>query len=752
MSEPILVVDPGTAWTTAAVVTAGRSELLKEPASGSYCWPTSVALDGETLLLGTLAERRKRADLALYAGQLTASLRPDRQVTLGGRNYPARELLSALLGGLKTEAERLARMPIERILLLRAEEPVTSAGREMVAAAAAAGFIDVELLFQPAAAAMAPADQTGQHPGAPGGGQASSQLVLVCDAGASALRLTLVSAAAPGRPGTSRGDAAVTACGGDRLDALLIESLGRDRNSRWIMPLITAQGAPGVRARLDLAELARRMRHELTDAEQTEDTLNPLNPVVRFSREDLEKMMKPALGQLSSACRDLLGKAGDVTAPRVMLVGGCAQTPAIQRALSSALGRPVQSAPAPELVALRGGIVWAESAGNRRVAAVPVPVGLRGLAWQVPGGAARLIGYTVPPGADCEAGQTLARVRDDDDAIWDLISDAPGILEQCCAATSSIVTTADVLMVARPKYTGRAERRGSPLRLAVLPGGRYAWFGQNSRQFATADAAGTVCIWETETVAELRRFWPPAPPRQGCLATAMTAQGHWLIAHFDGGSVVIQDVTAGCQKARVAKGNDLRMVQFSSDGRYLCTFEGKQTRIWEASGRELMSVKERLLSDDGITMSRDGRWLGLVSRSGVEVWEQPGAKRFIVRQLPRFKGRVRHLCFSADSTKILFAFDSRLELISLAAGEVLWSIDVQHPVRSAEFTPEGSWLATVPQPVGYSSASLRDAATGRELAQIPSPNGACSWVRFSPDGRFMISEDGDHAVLWALAY
>lgn len=62
--------------------------------------------------------------------------------------------------------------------------------------------------------------------------------------------------------------------------------------------------------------------------------------------------------------------------------------------------------------------------------------------------------------------------------------------------------------------------------------------------------------------------------------------------------MILQDVTAGRQAARVAKGGDLRMVQFSGDGRYLCTAEGKRTRIWEASGREVMSVKERPLSDE----------------------------------------------------------------------------------------------------------------------------------------------------------
>jgi Hsp70 protein len=754
MSEPILVVDPGTAWTTAAVVTDSSSELLKEPASGSYCWPTSVALDGETLRVGTVAERRKRADPALYAGQLTVSLRPDRQVRLGGHSYPARELVCVLLAALKAEAERLVRRPVERILVLTAEDggPGTVAGQEMIASSAAAGFTDVELLAQPAAAAMAPAEQAAQHPGEPGAGETAGGPVLVCDAGASALRLTLVYAQ-PGQAGTSQAGVTLTACGGGKLDALLTESIGRSRSSKWIRPLIGAQGVAGVRARLDLAELASRIRHQLSDADQAEDTLTPLTPVVRVSRPDLEKMMRPSLSQLSSACRELLGKARD-TAPRVMLVGGCARTPAIQRALSSALGRPVPPSPVPELATLQGGTVWARTAAARRVPAVPVPVGLHGLAWPVPGDAARLIGYAVTPGTYLEAGRSLARIRTDDDAIWDLASEAAGIIEQHCAAPGSIVATADMLVVTRRTSFGPADRRPSPLRLAVVTGGQHAAFSPDSRQVATADVAGTVRVWDTETAALLGRFeGPPAPVRPGWLATATDPDGHWLIARFDGHAVVVQDATAGRQLARVAKGNDLSMLHFAGDGRHLYTVEGKRTRIWEVSGRELMSVKERLLGDSGVAISHDGRKLGLVSRAGIEVWDPPKSRAIVRRHPgPPSNGKVWQLAFSPDGAKILLAADLHLELISLPAGETLWSASLAAPACWAEFAPGDGLLAIVSQTARGLVVSLRDAATGGEVSQAGPGEGGGGWARLSPDGRFMVSAEGDNAVLWALAY
>lgn len=757
MSESILVVDPGLTWTTAAVVGNSTSQLLKEPSSGSYCWPTAVALDGAVLRVGTVAERRKRSNPLLYAGRLPERLGSGETVVLGDRSYQSHELLAHLLGSLKIEAERLASVPISRILVLAADDrsPTTAAGRGTIEAASAAGFADVELLFLPMAvtmAAVAPAAQpagaeAARSPARKGTWPAAGRLVLVCDAGAGALRLTLMQTT-DGQAGTLRARAAVTACGGDKLDALLTEAIQR-KNAKWLRPMLAAAGPAGGRARLDLADLARRMRHELTDSDQAEDILTPLAPAVRFSRQDLERMMKPALGQLSSACRDVLAKAGTATVSEVMLVGGCARTPALGHALAAVLARSVRPAPAPELAALRGGIEWAGSAARRRVAAVPVSVGLRELAWEIPAGAARLTGWNVARGASYGAGEPLARIRAEDDAVWDLITDEPGVLEQRCADTGEIVATADVLAISRPAAISPSDRRDSPLRLCVLRGGAFAAFSQDGRQLATLDAARTIRIWDTETAAELARFEvsPRATPKG--LAAVRRPDGHWLVAFFDGTAVVVRDVTAGRQTARIAKGSDAKTVQFSSDGLRLCTAEAKRTRIWDVSGRELISVKERLLSSDAVTMSRDGRWLALASHAGLVVWDTAARKRTVARPLPRFKGRVWQLAFSSDAERILFAVDSRMEMITLPSGGGLWAVDVPSPVLDADFAPDDGMLATVGQAQASSPTLVRDSITGSEVFRVGAASGV---ARFSPDGRFLLTSEGDSAVLWALVH
>ena len=743
MSEPILVVDPGTMWTKAAIVANADSQMLKEPSSGSHCWPTAIALDGEVLRVGTVAERRKRSNPLLCADRLTGSIQSGNQVTVGDRSYRPDELLAALLGALKAEAERLLSARVDRILILAWDDqsPATTAGTTMTAAAAAVGFADVELLFLPAAVTMASADSVP----APAGG-----LVLVCDAGASALRLTLVQTT-DGQVGTVRRRAAVTTCGGDNLDALLTEAIRK--NAKWLKPLLNADGGAGERARIELADLARRVRHELTDADQAEDTLTPVTPIIRFSRQDLERIMRHPLGQLSAACKGMVGDAaGRGGISSVAVVGGCARTPMIQRALSGALARPVTILPAPEFAALRGGSEWAKSAASHHVPSTPIPVGLRGLSWEIPGGAARIIGWNTTSGAAYEAGQSLARIRAEDDAIWDLAADAPGILEQACVDGNAIVATADLLAVIRQTSVDPSDRRPSPLRLATIRGGQFATFSQDSRQLATLDTDGILRITDAETIAELARFKVNAPAQPRSLGAAMRQDGHWLAAFFDGSAVIVLELATGRQLARIAKGGDPKTVQFSSDGLLLCTGEAKRVRIWSSSGRELLAVRERVVSGEAVTMSRDGRWLALVSRAGLEVWDRTTCRHVAGRPMPRFTGQVRHLAFGSEPNRLLFAVDSRLEMIALPSGASLWAIDVPTPVRAADFDAHDKLVATIGHPPDSSSVWLRDTSTGVEVDRISSSAGPCGFVRFSPDGRFLVSSAGDDAVLWALTY
>ncbi|WP_220136185.1 Hsp70 family protein, partial [Nocardia gipuzkoensis] len=146
-----------TCSARAALAVEGRIEPVREPASGSVSWPASVFADGGNLIVGTLAERRKRIWPAAYRGEIKRDLARDGAVPLDGRGYPAHVLVTAVLGALKAEAEQqLDGQSLTRAVVTvpASYDPAGPLRRVMISAAEAAGFIDVDLLAEPVAAAV----------------------------------------------------------------------------------------------------------------------------------------------------------------------------------------------------------------------------------------------------------------------------------------------------------------------------------------------------------------------------------------------------------------------------------------------------------------------------------------------------------------------------------------------------------------------------------------------------------------------
>ena len=184
------------------------------------------------------------------------------------------------------------------------------------------------------------------------------------------------------------------------------------------------------------------------------------------------------------------------------------------------------------------------------------------------------------------------------------------------------------------------------------------------------------------------------------LDAATRPDGSWLVAFADNDAVVVVEVATGRRIARVAKGDGTRAVQFSGDGLFLCTGEAKRARIWENTGRELLSARDRPVSGEAVAMSRDGRLVALISRDGLFLWDRTTHKRHPVRPMRRFSGQVRHLAFSWDASRLLFAVDSVLEMIALPSGVTLWGTNLPAPVLAAEFAPDDQLIAVASHPPG----------------------------------------------------
>ncbi|MFD0531769.1 Hsp70 family protein [Kitasatospora arboriphila] len=232
MTGPVLVVDFGTSSSAAAVVVDGRERLLKEPSSGLLSWPSavSVAADGR-LLVGSAAERRKRAEPDSYRAEFKRDLGERAPVVLGGRGYPATGLVAAVLAEFRSQGRTVTGTEIDRLVVTvpASYGPVDPRREAMLEAGREAGFRSVELLAEPVAAAHA---AVAGEPFGPG------QTVLVYDFGGGTFDTALVRIGADGAR-TVLGHAALDDCGGRDIDALLTGGIATEARD-WLDPLMAA--------------------------------------------------------------------------------------------------------------------------------------------------------------------------------------------------------------------------------------------------------------------------------------------------------------------------------------------------------------------------------------------------------------------------------------------------------------------------------------------------------------------------------
>jgi hypothetical protein len=347
-------------------------------------------------------------------------------------------VLAAYLGVLRLEAEHRHGVKVDRLALTvpDAYGPQDRRREALIAIAAEAGFPDVELVGDAAAAVLDPYTHGDQPDGA---------LVLVCDLGAS----WSVSLA---RVHDERTDilAHETSGSGQDFDLLLVNDLRAELHD-WLSPALQAGGDAGLLARYAAGDFVRSVKHRLSESEEVVDRITPTAPPYRLDRGGLHRLAEPTLRWLAASCRAVVARAGftlaDVTG--VLLVGGASRLPAARAVLRAELGRPVRHPTDPEHAVIRGAARWAGRVAARRVPANTATWRMEPLSWDVPDGRTRLVRWLVEPGAQYGTGATLAQVRTADDRVYDLTAQRDGILMEQRVAPGGLLTSDTVAAMSR---------------------------------------------------------------------------------------------------------------------------------------------------------------------------------------------------------------------------------------------------------------------------------------------------------------
>jgi molecular chaperone DnaK len=567
MAEPILVVDVGTSGTRVALVEGDRSGLIREPGGATYVWPSSVCLDDSGYLVGTAAERRKRAIPRRYIDGPRRAVDAQASMWLENHEVTGVQALTAYLTAAHTEAQQLYGAPIHRLTLTTPADYAPGDARRdvLVAAGVAAGFPDVELVSDAVCAALDP--ETGS--GLPAGG-----LVLVCDLGAI---WTAAVVQVRGNHTTQLTFQSSTA--GHDLDALLINDL-RSEGRAWIEPLFAAPGDAGLRAYYEAIDFTRRLKHQLADAEEVADHLTPLAPPYRLTRDWLAAFAEPALRWLVSSCLTVVREAGatpeDLSA--IVLAGGGARLPMVEPALRTGLGQQIRTSAEPELAVARGAARWSVGAVTRAVPADRPRWRIEPVSWEIPGAVGQLSRWLVAEGHSYQAGEVVAQVRTPDERVFDLVAPQAGTLIAHRATAGDHVGPVLVAAAAKspkalaeqpPGHRQRLDVVGSWLlmpdrqrlvecdaagryvrvrgvddgtvvsELALPPGdaaprGGQVYVGPEGRLCLVAwDADGWISVWELDSGTLATRFRDPSTPE-----TVLVDEAQWRLATEAEGKVV----------------------------------------------------------------------------------------------------------------------------------------------------------------------------------------------------------------------
>ncbi|MFG2229262.1 Hsp70 family protein [Streptomyces sp. NPDC048723] len=416
--SPVLVVDLGTTSSSAVVVTADGQQHLLKHADGitRHDWlPTAVFLDQDAFLVGWQAHERRGDDPALYCTEFKPDIGSAVPIPFGRSSFPVRTLVKAVLEYIREVAAELGPVP-ERVLLTVPAETTHARRDAMVEAGRDAGFLDVDLLAEPVAAAYAPTVGADWQPG---------DVVLVYDFGGGTFDAALVRIGDRTHEILKQGSL-LTGHGGRDIDAALMADL-RPAADQWVTADPTRED---IRHRLDrrTADAAVALKHRLSTAERAAAEIALDIPAQWVTRDRLHDITRPVLAGTIACCRALVSEAGttldQVTA--IVLVGGSTLLPMAAAYVEKELGLTVRRTADPTLAVVHGAARWAGvTVGDATTGETPTELEYP-LRWPIPGGEARLERWLVASHDTYRAGAVLARVRLTDNTLHDLCAPRAG--------------------------------------------------------------------------------------------------------------------------------------------------------------------------------------------------------------------------------------------------------------------------------------------------------------------------------------
>lgn len=262
------------------------------------------------------------------------------------------------------------------------------------------------------------------------------------------------------------------------------------------------------------------------------------------------------------------------------------------------------------------------------------------------------------------------------------------------------------------------------------------------------ESAGTTVVVEDGVLVAggepLDRLGKPQwLPFEKLTAVAVDAKGGRVAVAGEGGVLRLFDAATGVEQRRLEGGRPVMGLAFSDDGKTLAaTVRNGPLKIWNL---ETGAVEQRdLRAGPGFAVSADGSAIAAGSAGGVTVWETRAASGTTTSVLSGLTGELRSLAFDAAGKRLAAGSDDGSALVwDLAKPEEPVRLPgAKSAVESLAFSPNGLEIAA-----GTADGSIRVwHSRGRERRVVDGHSRAVTGVRYSSDGRFLLSASRDGTV------
>jgi WD40 repeat protein len=344
------------------------------------------------------------------------------------------------------------------------------------------------------------------------------------------------------------------------------------------------------------------------------------------------------------------------------------------------------------------------------------------------------------------------------------------------------------VVTAGEDHTARVWDAASGREVARLQGHQgpvlSAAFSPDGKRVVTRSADRTARVWDAVTGEEIAVLRGHDGPVQ---SAAFSPDGQRVLTAGDTTARLWRWTPAAWDTARVLRGHDgsITALGFGPDGRTLFTVSADgRVHTWDiatGTGQVFLGKNRYLGPIRTAVFSRDRRRLvtaseytrvessdRVVNPSAVHVWDTEGRAELLA--LDGHGGGARTLRLSPDGRSLLTVASGQSHRLTLGRGERQTDTTegpVTGLVRLWDVT-NGKLVATLPQLMAHSDASLcfspdgrrvlgafapdgaariLDAHTGQELLSLAVPPGRIRYGAFSPDGRRVLVGGGGTAFL-----